>query len=68
MRVIAFLLLVGSFSLFVYLKFFMDNSRDGHKLIKIENNPKELRKLKGETEEMKKEIESVFKKNNKGEN
>ena len=60
MKAIAFLIFIGSFSLFIYMKFFIDDSRDGKKLQKIENNPRELRKFRSETIEFKKEINNVF--------
>lgn len=67
MKIIAFIVFIASFALFVYMKFINFDDRDGSKLVKIENNPRELKKLREETIEFKKEINDVFSENKKGE-
>ena len=60
MKIIAFLVFIGSFSLFIYMNFISDDTRDGNRLQKITNDPEEMRKLEQETIEYKKELKEVF--------
>jgi len=70
MRLIAFLFFIASFSLFIYMKFIIDDERASQSFHKINNDPKEMKRLRAETIEFKKEMNNVFhetpeRKNNK---
>jgi len=60
MRLIAFLFFIASFSLFIYMKFFINDERASQSLHKINNDPKEMKRLRVETIEFKKEMNNVF--------